>query len=115
MSQSFDASDQFAVQTTHSVPVPGQAAAFTPVRGRIRAHITVWDPTEDANASLPTLADFVERHVDASRRVLTYEWDGEQLTIDAGPLLSLTGAELEYRVSPGAIFVSDEARDFGGS
>jgi hypothetical protein len=32
MSQSFDASDQFAVQTTHSVPVPGQAAAFTPVR-----------------------------------------------------------------------------------
>jgi hypothetical protein len=110
MSQSFDASDQFAIPTTHSIPVPGRAAALTPVRGRIRAHLTVWDSTEDADASLPTVAAFVERHVDANRGFLTYRWNDEELTIDAGPLLALTGADLEHRVSPGAIFVTDEAR-----
>jgi hypothetical protein len=115
MSKSFDASEEFGVETIQSVPVPGRASALTPLRGRVKAHVTIWDPTEHAHPSLPTLAEFLEQNLDANGRVVTYQWDGHKLTIDARPLLAFTGAELEYRVSPGAIFVSDEARNHDSS
>ncbi len=113
MSRHFDATDEFAVDTTQAMRVPPHATTVALLRGRMKAHVTVWEPEDNADASLPTVHEFLDRYVDSDRRLLSYEWQGLRLTIDAAPLLALAGIQREYRVSPGASFVSDEARDHG--
>ncbi|MDQ2912779.1 MAG: hypothetical protein M3T56_05930 [Chloroflexota bacterium] len=106
MCKYFDASDDLAVETTRDMdPVhPGKQS-----RGLMKAHITVYEPDDYAHPSLPTLRAFLAIHTDPATGLVRYDLLGPTLAINPSPLLKLPEEYLEYRVSPGASFVSYEA------
>jgi hypothetical protein len=109
MSSCFDAGDEFAIAATHAVGPPGTSRGASMATGRMKAHLMVWEPEDDEHPTLPTLGEFLHRHMDERTRLLTYPFDGYSLVMDAAPLLELPARYLAYRVSPGASFVTDEA------
>jgi len=116
MSKYFDATDEFAIAATDELGPPGTRRGASIATGRMKAHLTVWEPEDEEHPTLPTLREFLRRHVDQQTRLLTYAFDGWSLVMDAAPLLELPAHYLDYRVSPGATFVTDEAleRSRGG-
>ena len=77
--------------------------------GLMRAFLTVYEPGDDAHPSLPTLREFIDRHLDTATGLVRYEMLGTTLAIDPLPLRQLPVEYLEYRVSPGSSFVTFEA------
>jgi hypothetical protein len=109
MSKRFDAADAFGVATTHAVGPPGTLRGAAIATGRMKAHLTIWEPEDEEHPTLPTLREFLQQHLEPRTRRLTYAFDGRSLVIDATPLFELPARYLDYRVSPGASFVTDEA------
>jgi hypothetical protein len=113
MPKYFDATDELAIETTdHIELLRRRAPNAAPVRGRMKAHLTIWEPEDSADSSLPTLREFVKKRVDLDGLFLSYDWQGRLLTIDAAPLFELPSAYLDYKVSPGATFVTEDALEF---
>jgi hypothetical protein len=107
MSKYFSATDEFRIETSQDMDPERKGTHIMP--GLMRAHITVYEPGDDAHPSLPTLRDFLAKHIDPNTGLLTYEMLGSKLTLDPTPLRQLPAEYLDYRLSPGASFVTHEA------
>jgi hypothetical protein len=107
MCKSFTATDEFAVSTTQDMDPERRGTRVMP--GLMKATITIFEPADEPHPSLPTLREFLARHTDPRSRLVTYAIMGPTLTIDPAPLLQLPPEYLDYRVGPGATFVTDEA------
>jgi len=77
--------------------------------GLMKAFLTIFEPNDDAHPSLLTLREFLAENTDRESGLVSYALLGPRLTIDPAPLLQLPPEYLEYRVGPGASFVTDEA------
>lgn len=111
MPKCFRATDELAVEATRDIRgkerclVPGTAGE----RGQLRLYLTVWEPGDTAHPSLPTLRQFLDHYTDQATGILTYDWQGQRLAMDAAPLRDLPVRYSECRVSPGVSFVTHEA------
>lgn len=70
----------------------------------MRAFITVYEPGDEADPSLPTLLQFLSQNTDPRTGILTYRRTGHSLSFDPAPLRALPAQYLQYNVSPGATF-----------
>ena len=107
MCKYFSAGDEYAVETTRDMD-PEQKGTRV-MSGRMKAHLTVYEPGDHAHPSLPTLRAFLSDYIDPKTGLLSYEILGPKLTIDPAPLMALPEEYLDYGVSPGASFVTHEA------
>ena len=107
MCKYFTATDDLAIETTQDMDPERRGNNLK--SGLMKAHLTVYEPGEYAHPSLPTLRDFLAEHTDPKTRLVRYDILGPTLTIDPAPLLELPQEYLDYRVSPGASFVTHEA------
>jgi len=107
MCKYFSAGDEFAVKTTRDMDPERKGTRV--MSGLMKAHITVYEPGEYAHPSLLTLRDFLVTHTDPNTGLLSYDRLGPTLVIDPAPLIALPTEYLDYRVSPGASFVTHEA------
>ena len=107
MCKYFSAGDEYAVETTRDMDPEQKGTHVMP--GRMKAHLTVYEPEDFAHPSLPTLRDFLADYTNPDTGLLSYEMLGPKLTIDPAPLRALPEEYLDYRVSPGASFVTQEA------
>ena len=113
MCKYFTASDEFAVSTTQDMD-PERRGTHV-MRGQMKAMISVFEPIDDPHPSLPTLREFLAKHTDPESGLVSYELRGPKLTIDPAPLLALPQEYFDYRVGPGASFVTDEALEWSRS
>ena len=107
MCKYFTATDEFAVPTTQDMDPEHRGTRLMP--GRMKAFLTIYEPNDDAHPSLLTLRDFLAENTDPESGLVSYALLGPRLTIDPAPLLQLPPEYLDYRVGPGASFVTDEA------
>ena len=77
--------------------------------GLMKAFVKIYEPDDDAHPSLSTLREFLAENTDPESGLVSYARLGPRLTIDPAPLLQLPPEYLDYRVGPGASFVTDEA------
>ena len=107
MCKYFSAGDEYAVETTRDMD-PEQRGTHV-MSGRMKAHLTVYEPGDSCSPTLPTLRQFLADYTDPKTGLLSYQILGPKLTIDPAPLLALPKEYLDYGVSPGASFVTHEA------
>jgi hypothetical protein len=111
MCKYFDATDEFGVETTQDMdPFHKLAPGAGMKSGIMKAHITVYEPGDNAHPSLPTLREFLDKNVDPTTGILTFSAPGNvRLSMDPAPLRALPSEHLDYRVGPGCSFVTHEA------
>jgi len=107
MCRYFTATDEFAVRTTQDMDPEHRGTHLMP--GLMKAFVTIYEPNDDAHPSLSTLREFLAENTDPESGLVSYALLGPRLTIDPAPLLQLPPEYLDYRVGPGASFVTDEA------
>ena len=107
MCKYFSAEDEYAVETIRDMDPERKGTRV--MSGRMKAHLTVYEPGDDPHPSLPTLRAFLADHLDAKTGLLSYELSGPRLLTDPAPLMALPAEYMDYRVSPGASFVTHEA------
>ena len=107
MCKYFTAGDEYSVETTRDMDPERRGNRV--VSGLMKAHVTVHEPGDYAHPSLPTLRAFLADYIEPTTGLLSYTMLGPKLTIDPAPLLALPKEYLDYRVSPGATFVTHEA------
>jgi hypothetical protein len=113
MCKYFTATDDLALRTTQDMDPERRGTRLMP--GLMKAMLTIYEPDDDAHPSLPTLREFLAEHTDPKSGLVIYNLLGPALTIDPTPMLQLPPEYLDYRVGPGASFVTDEALAFSQS
>jgi hypothetical protein len=108
MTKYFGAADRFGVRTTQDMDPAHPGTRLMP--GIMKASLSVYEPSDECqpHPSLPTLGELLEK-VDPKTGVLTFDYVGRPLSMDAAPLLALPAEYRGYRVSPGCSFVTLEA------
>ena len=109
MCKYFEADDALAVETTRDMDPDNPGKRVLP--GRMKAFLTVYEPGDDPHPSLPTLREFLATLTDPATGLVSFDLLGPALTIDPAPLRALPPEYLDYRISLGASFVTDEAID----
>ncbi len=113
MSKYFQATADYGIEATQEMD-PAHPGGSGLKSGIMTACVHVYEPSDECqpHPSLPTLREFLAKNVDPASGILTFSMGQQKLSMDPAPLRDLPSEYLNYRVSPGCIFVTHESLAF---